>query len=36
LERKAARELYQAYNQIIGKIVTMVNHPEPWILQKTK
>ncbi|MBL8045109.1 MAG: four helix bundle protein [Anaerolineales bacterium] len=36
LERKSARELYRAYNQIIGKIVTMVNHPEPWILQKTK
>lgn len=36
LERKTARELYQTYNQIIGKFVTMVNHPEPWILHKTK
>lgn len=36
LERKTARELYQTYNQIIDKFVTMVNHPEPWILHKTK
>ena len=36
LERKVARELYQSYNHIIGKIVTMVNNPDPWLLKKTK
>lgn len=36
LERKAARELYQSYNDIIGKIVTMVNNPDPWLLHKTR
>ena len=36
LETEAARELYQTYNHIIGKLVTMVNNPSPWLLKKTK
>ncbi len=36
LEAEVARELYQSYNHIIGKLVTMVNNPSPWLLKKTK
>ena len=36
LKAEAARELYQSYNHIIGKLVTMVNNPSPWLLKKTK
>ncbi len=35
LKAEIARELYQSYNHIIGKLVTMVNNPSPWLLKKT-
>jgi four helix bundle protein len=32
LEAKTARQLYQTYNNILGKLVRMINDPEPWLL----
>ncbi len=32
LSRNDAGPLYAAYNQIIGTLVGMINHPETWIL----
>lgn len=32
---KDGRGLHRKYDQIIGKLVNMGNHPEPWLLQKT-
>ncbi len=32
LDREEARTLYAAYDQIIGKLVTMINHPESFLL----
>lgn len=26
------RELYQTYDQILGKLVTMINQPTPWLM----
>ncbi len=33
LEREVARDIYSAYDQILGKLVHMINHPEPWLLK---
>ncbi|HOB74376.1 MAG TPA: four helix bundle protein [Phycisphaerae bacterium] len=30
--KDTARELYRAYNAIVGKIVHMVNHPKDWVI----
>ncbi len=32
LDVKIARELYHAYDQILGKLVNMINNPSPWLL----
>ncbi len=32
LDVKIARDLYQAYDQILGKLVNMINHPSPWLM----
>ena len=32
-DKVAARELYRCYDHILGKLVTMLNNPSPWILQ---
>lgn len=29
-----ARELYAAYDKIIGKLVNMINHADQWVIQK--
>jgi len=34
LERETGHELYRAYDAILGKLVTMINHPEPWLLTR--
>ncbi|BCX05444.1 MAG: hypothetical protein KatS3mg053_3382 [Candidatus Roseilinea sp.] len=34
LEAAEARELYAAYDKIIGKLVNMINHPDQWVIQK--
>ncbi len=34
LDREAGRELYRKYDRILGKLVTMINHPEKWVIGK--
>ncbi len=36
LDKKTARELYQIYNQILGKLVRMINNPSPWLMPPVK
>ena len=36
LDRDAARELYIEYDQIIAKLVHMMNHPKEWLLPTPK
>ena len=33
LNRAEARELYRTYDEILGTLVGMINHPETWILR---
>ena len=33
LDREKGRALYEEYDHIIGKLVNMINHPEPFLLQ---
>jgi four helix bundle protein len=33
LEREAARALYQTYDEVIGTLVGMINHPETWVIR---
>ncbi len=30
--RKPVRELYRTYDNILGKLVNMINDPSPWLL----
>jgi len=32
LNRDTARELYQTYNNILGKLVKMISNPLPWLV----
>jgi four helix bundle protein len=32
LDVKIAREFYRVYDQILGKLVSMINNPSPWLL----
>jgi four helix bundle protein len=34
VEKPPGRQLYRAYDEIIGTFVGMINHPESWILNK--
>jgi four helix bundle protein len=34
LENTTARDLYQAYDHILGKLVTMIHHPEQWAINR--
>ena len=36
LNAETARELYQEYDQILGKLVNMINKPEPWLMPNRK
>jgi len=36
LAREVPAELYKTYDEILGTIVGMINHPETWILTKRK
>ena len=36
LSAKEGRELHRTYDRIIGKLVTMGNNPEPWLLRKSR
>ena len=32
LDAEASREIYQTYNRILGKLVSMINNPRPWLM----
>ena len=34
MDAEIARELYREYDEILGTVVGMINHPETWIIQK--
>lgn len=34
IERDKAATLYQTYNEILGTLVGMINHPETWVIGK--
>ena len=34
LDPEAGRKLYRKYDQILGKIVNMINNPKPWLITK--
>ena len=34
LEAAVGRELYATYDRILGKLVTMIRHPEHWIISQ--
>lgn len=34
LDAEEGRTLYQTYNHILGKLVTLINNSKPWILPK--
>lgn len=34
ISAEKGRELHQAYDHIIGKIVSMISKPDPWILRE--
>ena len=36
LKKDEGQEVYQSYNQILGKLVTMITNPTPWLLKKQK
>lgn len=36
LRSDIGREFYQMYDQIVGKLVTIINNPKPWLLPGKK
>ena len=34
LDRTQARKIYKTYDEVIGTLVGMINHPETWVIQK--
>ena len=34
LDKKTARELYRTYNLILGKIVSIISRPTPWLMPR--
>jgi len=34
VDRRTARDLYKTYNQILGKLVTIIGRPEPWLMPR--
>jgi hypothetical protein len=34
MDRVLGKKLHETYDNIIGKLVTMGNNPEPWLLKK--
>ncbi len=34
LSKESGQELYNTYNNIMGKLVNMINNPYPWILRR--
>lgn len=36
IDPEQARELYREYNNILGKIVSMIANPKPWLMLKSQ
>ena len=36
MDRVLGKKLHETYDNIIGKLVTMGNNPEPWLLKKSQ
>jgi len=36
LSREIGKELYEIYDRILGKLVTMINNPQPWLIVRGK
>ena len=36
ISKEEFTSIYEIYNLILGKLVTMINHPEPWLLNHHK
>ncbi len=36
LDADTGRDLYQTYNYILGKLVTMINNPSPWLMPRAR
>jgi four helix bundle protein len=36
LDADSGRELYQTYDRILGKLVTMINNPSPWLIKSAE
>src|SRR3990172_4327770 len=36
LQKDTGQELYQIYDQVIGKLVNMINNPTPWLLKNQR
>jgi four helix bundle protein len=36
LDAEVSQELHQTYDSILGKLVTMIRNPSPWLLTNTK
>ena len=34
LDKETARELYRTYNLILGKIVSIISRPTPWLMRR--
>mgnify|MGYP006969523461 CR=1 FL=1 len=34
MNRDEAAALYQTYNEILGTLVGMINHPQTWVIGK--
>jgi four helix bundle protein len=35
VDRDVAAELYHTYDEVLGMLVEMINHPEPWLLRRS-
>lgn len=33
MDAELAREIYRAYDQVLGKLVNMIDNPEPWLIK---
>jgi len=36
LSRKIGKELYGIYDRVLGKLVVMINNPQPWLIVRKK
>ena len=34
LEAEVGREIHRTYNDILGKLVNMINNPSPWLMSR--